>query len=358
VRGYQWSRRAVGAKEDSVVDLKSWTARWPRHWPLQPIEPTVWSSQRPTVGQADADLIAAAAKRAEARPSGNWFVLAASTDVRRDRPYGATIAGRELVAWRDREGKVVLGPGACPHLGAPLAQGRVVCGNVVCRWHGLTIRPQGGRHWTPVPGYDDGVLIWVRLDEEGGEQPLSEPVVPPRPALDRSVAAVARMEGVCEPGDIIANRLDPWHGAWFHPYSFTSLRVEQAPEVGCAEEDDRFLVEVTFRVGPRLGVPVRAEFRCPEPRTVVMEIVEGEGAGSVVETHATPLRTGRDGRQRTAVIEAVVANSDRPGFAAARAAAPLLRPLVRRAASRLWRDDLAYAERRYELRQDPPRYGF
>ena len=31
-------------------------------------------------------------------------------------------------------------------------------------------------------------------------------------------------------------------------------------------------------------------------------------------------------------------------------AAPLLRPLMRRAATRLWRDDLAYAERRYALR--------
>jgi hypothetical protein len=27
-----------------------------------------------------------------------------------------------------------------------------------------------------------------------------------------------------------------------------------------------------------------------------------------------------------------------------------LRPVIRRAAARLWRDDLAYAERRYQLR--------
>jgi hypothetical protein len=46
----------------------------------------------------------------------------------------------------------------------------------------------------------------------------------------------------------------------------------------------------------------------------------------------------------------VIATSARPGFAVARTAAPLLRPLMRRAATRLWRDDLAYAERRYALR--------
>lgn len=50
------------------------------------------------------------------------------------------------------------------------------------------------------------------------------------------------------------------------------------------------------------------------------------------------------------MIEAVVATSGRAGFPLARAAASGLRPLMRRAATRLWREDLAYAERRYELR--------
>jgi uncharacterized protein DUF5914 len=95
---------------------------------------------------------------------------------------------------------------------------------------------------------------------------------------------------------------------------------------------------------------VFAEFSCPEPHTVTMEIVDGEGAGSVVETHATPLRPGPDGLPRTAVIEAVVAHSDRPGFRHASRVAAAVRPLVATAAKRLWRDDIAYAERRYALR--------
>jgi hypothetical protein len=203
--------------------------------------------------------------------------------------------------------------------------------------------------WRPLPCHDDGVLVWVRLDQ-AGEDPLPRPVRPPRPRLARSVAAVIRAVGVCEPEDVVANRLDPWHGAWFHPYSFARLRVVHAPPAGAGDADNRFLVEVTYRVGPRLGVPVLAEFTCPEARTVVMRIVEGEGVGSMVETHATPLGTGRDGRPRTAVIEATIATSERPGFAVARLASPVLRPMMRRAARRLWRDDLAYAERRYALR--------
>ena len=158
------------------------------------------------------------------------------------------------------------------------------------------------------------------------------------------------MIGRCEPEDVVANRLDPWHGAWFHPYSFTALRVLSAPPLDCPPAEDRFLVEVTFTVGKRYGVPVYAEFSCPEPRTVTMEIVDGEGAGSVVETHATPLRPGPDGLPRTAVIEAVVAHSDRPGFRHVNRVAAAVRPLVATAAKRLWRDDIAYAERRYALR--------
>jgi hypothetical protein len=154
---------------------------------------------------------------------------------------------------------------------------------------------------------------------------------------------------MCEPSDIVANRLDPWHGAWFHPHSFTRLEVLSAPPVDADEFQDRFLVAVTFRVG-RVGVPVLAEFTSPEPRTVVMRIVEGEGLGSVVETHATPVRLDPMGRPRTALLEAVVAHSERPGFAYAVRGAAVITPLMRRAANRLWRDDLEYAERRFLLR--------
>ncbi len=326
-------------------------ARWPASVPVRPLDRQQWSRQRPTYREARPAVIEGAATRAAARPSGNWFVFGASTDVRADRPFGAHVGPAELVAWRDPDGGLVVGPGACPHLGAPLAAGRVECGRLLCRWHGLPLDRDGGPGWRPLPAHDDGVLVWARLDALGGEPPLDAPVVPERPDPAASVAAVAKVDGVCEPGDVVANRLDPWHGAWFHPYSFATLTVVRAPdEADVPEADDRFLVDVTFRLGARLGVPVRAEFHCPEPRTVVMRITGGEGVGSVVETHATPLPPTADGRARAAVVEAVVATSDRPGFATARKLAPALRPLMRWGANRLWRDDLAYAERRYALR--------
>lgn len=317
----------------------------PKDWPLQVIPRQPWAEQRPTYRDARPGLIEAALRRSRHRPTGNWYAFAASRDVRPGRPFGARVAGVELVAWRDDQRRLCVGPRSCPHLGADLATGIVHRGTLICRWHGLALDGHDREFgWTPLPSHDDGALAWVRLDTIGGEDPLPQPVIPDRPA-GATLAAVARVDGVCEPVDIIANRLDPWHGAWFHPYSFTRLDVLSTP----TEDADHFLVAVTFKMG-RLGVPVIAEFTCPEARTIVMRIVDGEGVGSTVETHATPLGAGTDGRPRTAVLEATIAHSERPGFARATRMAPLIAPFMRYAAARLWRDDLTYAERRYQVR--------
>ncbi|MET7280643.1 DUF5914 domain-containing protein [Kribbella sp. NPDC005582] len=332
-------------KSDSLLGR-----RWPASWPVQWVPKPPWSRQEPTYRDASPALIEAAVKRAGSRPSGNWFAIAASREISTRKPIGLEVAGVELVAWRRSDGSLCIGPGACPHLGAPLALGAIEGDRLVCRWHGLAVGADDDRNgWLTYPSHDDGVLCWVRLDRVGRENPTELPPVPVRPDAHR-LDAVATMIGRCEPIDIIANRLDPWHGAWFHPYSFSDLEVLQVPEDTGDPADDRFIVDVTFRLGGPLGVPVRAEFTCPGPRTVVMRILEGEGEGSVVETHATPLGAGPDGLPRTAVIEATVAASERPGFQLARRAAPLLRPAVQWSAKRLWRDDLAYAERRYALR--------
>jgi hypothetical protein len=170
-------------------------------------------------------------------------------------------------------------------------------------------------------------------------------MLPERPPPDRSVTAVVSVRGRCEPRDVVANRLDPWHGSWLHPYAFSHLTVDDA-----ASTADRLVVDVTFRLGRTYGVPVRAAFFCPDARTIVMRILEGEGAGSVVETHATPVGTDDRGAPITRVTEATIAYSERNGFRVATRLAALLRPAMRHSARHLWRDDIAYAERRYRVR--------
>jgi len=278
-----------------------------------------------------------------AKPSGGWAVLDASSRIGAPRRF--VVAGRELVAWRGREGLRV-GPDECPHMGASLCEGRVdERGRVVCPWHGLALgdRPHG--RWAPFPAFDDGVLSWVRLPEllAPGEAPTDAPILTARPT--RYLDGVIRAEARCEPRDVIANRLDPWHGVHFHPHSFLRLRV-------LSQDLDQITVRVVYRVLGPLGMEVDARFSCPDPRTIVMTIVSGEGVGSVVETHATPIAEGH-----AAVTEATLATSERLAFPAFVLARRLWRPLIEARAARLWVEDLAYAERTYALRTRAQRKG-
>lgn len=254
---------------------------WPKDWPLQVIPRVSWADQRPTYRDAQPAVIDAALRRSQHRPTGNWYPFAASRHVVGGRPFGALVAGVEVVAWRDEQHRLCVGPRSCPHLGADLATGTVHRGTLVCRWHGLTLDGRAREFgWSPLPGHDDGTLVWVRLDAVGREPPLELPVIPDRPTGD-TLAAVARMEGVCEPIDVIANRLDPWHGAWFHPYSFTRLEVLTTP----TEHADRFLVAVTFRMG-RLGC--RSSRSSAARRPAPSSCASWTGRGRAASSKPTP----------------------------------------------------------------------
>jgi len=295
------------------------------------------SSRAPDWQQAKPGGIARALKKALARPHGNWYVVDASNRLG-ETPRRLRIAGEDLVAWRVK-GELLIAPDACPHMGASLSEARVCEGKLICPWHSLALGKDGHGKWKSYAVHDDGVLTWVRIGDEVPGIPT--PILPPRP--ENYLEGVVRLEVRCDPEDIIANRLDPWHGVHFHPYAFASLTVLDL-------DDEMVKVRVAKRLIGRLCVETDAIFHSPEPRTIVMTIVEGEGKGSVVETHATPIEPGR-----TEVVEATLATSDRQGFRHARKIQGLIRPFIERSARRLWVDDAAYAERLYVLRNPDPR---
>lgn len=300
--------------------------------------------------QANPTAINRSLRHARAKPDGGWFVVDASRSLRRlSKPRTYLVDDRELVVWNEREHTIRIAPGSCPHMGANLAKSAVLNGCLVCPWHGLVLDPRNdSAGWRSFRTFDDGVLTWVQFDSSS-ETATDQPFMTKRPS--EFLDAVVRREARCEPRDIIANRLDPWHGSHFHPYAFTRLEVTD-------HNDSELHLRVAYRVVRGVEIEVSARFDCPDPRTIVMTITDGEGVGSVVETHATPMygansslgRSVGDSAARTAIIEATLATSDRHGFAHARRGVAIARPLMKAMARRLWRDDAAYAERLYELR--------
>lgn len=67
-------------------------------------DPVPWERQAPTWREARPGLIADALKRARGRPSGNWYVIGGSRALAPGSPAGVTVAGTEVVAWRDAGG--------------------------------------------------------------------------------------------------------------------------------------------------------------------------------------------------------------------------------------------------------------
>jgi hypothetical protein len=295
---------------------------------------------RPDWEQAEPRWIRAALARSQELPSGGWYVLDAS-DSFGAAPRRMHVHGLSLVVWRSGT-QLMAARDVCPHMGAALSRGRVCDGKLVCPWHGLALGPEPTAGFRPLNTYDDGQLAWLQLSAAqvpGGVAPAEltpKPYLPERPRA--GLSAVIWMEARCEPRDVIANRLDPWHGAHYHPHSFGRLRVIE-------QLDDSITVRVAYKVAGPLAVEVDARFHCSDPRTIVMTIVRGEGAGSVVETHATPLSASK-----TAVVELTYATSERAAFVLVARAQRVLRPLMKWAARRLWVEDAEYAERLYELR--------
>ena len=297
--------------------------------PLPALEKEPPEAKKTDWQQARPQHINQVLKRARKLVSGGWYVIGATRTLE-EQPRFIYINGHELSVWR-KGGKTLAVINRCPHMGAPLSEGVIRDGALTCPWHGLRIGE--GEHGTFLHTHEDGVLSWVRFNTV---EDIDQPVLPVRPK--QYIEGVIQFPARCDPEDIIANRLDPWHGVHFHPHSFARLKVID-------NVDDVLTVRVVFRAFKSFGLEVDCTFHCPEPNTIVMTIVEGAGKGSVVETHATPVCPGW-----TTVTEATLATSDHAQFSKAIRYADRIRPRIEKRAKALWAEDRAYAERRYYLR--------
>ncbi|RZS57078.1 aromatic ring-hydroxylating oxygenase subunit alpha [Sphaerotilus mobilis] len=71
-----------------------------------------------------------------------WYVAASPVEID-PKPLGRMICGERMVFHRGQQGQAVALEDWCPHRGAPLSLGRVVDGQLVCGYHGLTMGCDG-----------------------------------------------------------------------------------------------------------------------------------------------------------------------------------------------------------------------
>lgn len=81
-----------------------------------------------------------------------WYVALGREDVSSARPVPVTIAGEDIVLYRDTRGGVVAMADMCPHRLAPLSMGRVEGDDIRCMYHGIRFSPEG--QCLEVPGQD------------------------------------------------------------------------------------------------------------------------------------------------------------------------------------------------------------
>lgn len=92
-----------------------------------------------------------------------WYVVADAADLGSD-PLPVVLLGRSFVLWRDADGGVAGAVDRCPHREAPLSNGRVDQGCIVCPYHGWTFGAGGACELIPSSGPGTPIPPAARLD--------------------------------------------------------------------------------------------------------------------------------------------------------------------------------------------------
>jgi len=82
---------------------------------------------------------------------GQWYVVADAADLGAE-PLATTVLDRSFVLWRDADGRARAAADRCPHREAPLSDGRVDSGCIVCPYHGWTFGSDGTCELIPSAG--------------------------------------------------------------------------------------------------------------------------------------------------------------------------------------------------------------
>jgi len=208
-----------------------------------------------------------------------WYVVADVADLRAE-PLGVTVLDRPFVLWRAADGTARAAVDRCPHREAPLSDGHVDNGCIVCPYHGWTFGADGGCELIPSSGLGAPIppaarLGMVEVREQYGViwlcpgTPRSEP---PVIAEDADPSYRLLTSGI-ETWSVSATRMvDNFCDVAHFPYVHAgTIGADTDPVVESVDIDDlgdgfvgyRYAVDVLDEHGERIGQDMSTGFHLP-----------------------------------------------------------------------------------------------
>ena len=183
--------------------------------------------------------------------TGYWYAVDRSVDVLAS-PKHVGLLGRDIVLWRGPNGDVIAAPDRCPHREAPLSEGWIEDGCVVCPYHGWAFGDEG--RCVKVPSANEGVpppprahlatyhcterygLVWVCIGEPVAGIPEIEQEHDP---------SFRRINTPVDTWKVSATRmtddfLDITHFPFVHTGTFGRRQDTRVPKVELGALDDDF----------------------------------------------------------------------------------------------------------------------
>ncbi|MFM2163372.1 MAG: hypothetical protein RLZZ383_2884 [Pseudomonadota bacterium] len=159
------------------------------------------------------------------RVAAAWTWALPSAALGRRGVVQVRVLGRDLVLWRDDEGRPHAWDAHCPHMGAHLARGKVTAEGLHCFFHGWVFDETGQLARVPCADHPPrvAVTVWPVQERYGlvfvWPGPEAGAPLPEIPALAgqpvRSMLG-ARFEKGCHPNVVMVNAIDEQHFASVH----------------------------------------------------------------------------------------------------------------------------------------------
>jgi phenylpropionate dioxygenase-like ring-hydroxylating dioxygenase large terminal subunit len=241
-----------------------------------------------------------------------WYPVARSADIGTG-PTPARLLGQDLVLWRPSARSPVLASDhRCPHRGAPLTDGRVTDGCLVCPYHGWRFGADGICRLVPANGPLATVpprarlasvdaserhgYVWVRL--EPGPHRLPDL----GPAADWGVVPVAFEHWRCAAPVFVENNLDIAHVPFVHQATMGDPEHPELPPFTVERTADGLRFELTYRADLREGLAGSTGLSGAVDRHAVVELLQplafrldisyANGLRHVIHKVATPIDDG------------------------------------------------------------------